>query len=95
MEVTDADKIPLFVSLFTALGLWVIIFSVVNMLLSAMIEEKGNKILEMMLASTRHHEILTGKLLGVAAVSATLLVVWGGMDLLGTVGISRLGHRRF
>ncbi|MFT6461970.1 MAG: ABC-2 type transport system permease protein [Maricaulis maris] len=89
-EVTDADKIPLFVSLFTALGLWVIIFSVVNMLLSAMIEEKGNKILEMMLASTRHHEILTGKLLGVAAVSATLLVVWGGMGLLGTVGMQQI-----
>ncbi|MFY0636452.1 ABC transporter permease [Maricaulis maris] len=89
-EVTEADRIPLFVSLFTALGLWVIIFSVVNMLLSAMIEEKGNKILEMMLASTRHHEILTGKLLGVAAVSATLLVVWGGMGLLGTIGMQQV-----
>jgi len=89
-EVTEADRVPLIVSLFAALGLWVIIFSVVNMLLSAMIEEKGNKILEMMLASTRHHEILTGKLLGVAAVSATLLVVWGGMGLLGTLGVQQV-----
>jgi len=89
-EVTAAERIPLVVSAMTAFGLWVIIFSVVNMLLSAMIEEKGNKILEMMLASTRHHEILTGKLLGVAAVSATLLVVWGGMGLLGTVGVQQL-----
>lgn len=89
-EVTAAERIPLIVSAMTAFGLWVIIFSVVNMLLSAMIEEKGNKILEMMLASTRHHEILTGKLLGVAAVSATLLVVWGGMGLLGTFGVQQL-----
>ena len=89
-EVTAAERIPLIVSAMTAFGLWVIIFSVVNMLLSAMIEEKGNKILEMMLASTRHHEILTGKLLGVAAVSATLLVVWGGMGLLGTVGVQQV-----
>lgn len=44
----------------------------------------------MMLASTRHHEILTGKLLGVAAVSATLLVVWGGMGLLGTLGVQQV-----
>jgi len=89
-EVTDAERIPLVVSLATAIGLWVIIFSVVNMLLSAMIEEKGNKILEMMLASTRHHEILTGKLIGVAAVSATLLVVWGGLGLLGMVGVQQV-----
>ena len=89
-EVTDAERIPLVVSAMTAIGLWVIIFSVVNMLLTAMIEEKGNKVLEMMLASTRHHEILTGKLIGVAAVSATLLVVWGGVALLGTLGVQQV-----
>jgi ABC-2 type transport system permease protein len=89
-EVTAAERIPLVVSAMTAFGLWIIIFSVVNMLLTAMIEEKGNKVLEMMLASTRHHEILTGKLIGVAAVSATLLVVWGGMALLGTFGVQQV-----
>ncbi|WP_291841678.1 ABC transporter permease [Maricaulis sp.] len=89
-EVTAAERIPLIVSAMTAFGLWIIIFSVVNMLLTAMIEEKGNKVLEMMLASTRHHEILTGKLIGVAAVSATLLIVWGGMALLGTFGVQQV-----
>jgi len=89
-EVTAAERIPLVVSAMTAFGLWVIIFSVVNMLLTAMIEEKGNKVLEMMLASTRHHEILTGKLAGVAAVSATLLLVWGGMAILGTLGVQQV-----
>ncbi|WP_323761864.1 ABC transporter permease [Maricaulis sp.] len=89
-EVTAAERIPLIVSAMTAFGLWVIIFSVVNMLLTAMIEEKGNKVLEMMLASTRHHEILTGKLAGVAAVSATLLLVWGGMAIMGTLGVQQI-----
>ncbi|RKR03663.1 MULTISPECIES: ABC transporter permease [Maricaulis] len=89
-EVTDAERIPLVVSTMMAIGLWAVIFSVVNMLLTAMIEEKGNKVLEMMLASTRHHEILTGKLIGVAAVSATLLAVWGGIGLLGTLGLQQV-----
>ncbi|WP_417481895.1 ABC transporter permease [Maricaulis sp.] len=84
-EVSTAERLPIFVSIGVAFGLWIVIFSVVNMLLTAMIEEKGNKVLEMMLASSRHHEILTGKLLGVAGVSTTLLLVWGG--LAATVGL--------
>ncbi len=82
-EVTSAERLPFFVAVAVAFGLWVIIFSVVNMLLTAMIEEKGNKVLEMMLSSARHHEILTGKLFGVAAVSFTLLLVWGSISMIG------------
>ena len=82
-EVSENERLPIFVGVATAFGLWVVIFSVVNMLLTAMIEEKGNKVLEMMLASARHHEILVGKLLGVAAVSFTLLLFWGGLASTG------------
>ncbi|MEC9250340.1 MAG: ABC transporter permease [Pseudomonadota bacterium] len=81
--VTDAERIPFVMGIAVAFGLWIIIFSVVNMLLTAMIEEKGNKVLEMMMSATRHYEILTGKLLGVACVSATLLVFWMGLALGG------------
>ena len=84
-EVTSTERLPIIVAIGVAFGLWIVIFSVVNMLLTAMIEEKGNKVLEMMLASSRHHEILTGKLLGVAGVSTTLLFVWGG--LAATIGL--------
>jgi len=89
-EVTEGDRLPIFVGVATAFGLWIVIFSVVNMLLSAMIEEKGNKVLEMMLASARHHEILVGKLLGVAAVSATLLVFWGGLASMAGLGAQQV-----
>ncbi|MBR9824429.1 MAG: ABC transporter permease [Alphaproteobacteria bacterium] len=82
-EITSAERLPFFVAVAVAFGLWIIIFSVVNMLLTAMIEEKGNKVLEMMLSSARHHEILTGKLFGVAAVSFTLLAVWGSISMAG------------
>lgn len=88
-EVTDAERIPVFVGIAVAFILWVIIFSVVNMLLSAMIEEKGNKVLEMMMASSRHHEILLGKLLGVAAVSATLLLFWVCLALGGGIAVQQ------
>jgi ABC-2 type transport system permease protein len=89
-EITQGERLPIFVGVATAFGLWVVIFSVVNMLLSAMIEEKGNKVLEMMLASARHHEILIGKLLGVAAVSFTLLLFWGGLAAAGGFGAQQM-----
>ena len=81
--VTAAERIPFIMGVAVAFGLWIIIFSVVNMLLTAMIEEKGNKVLEMMMSATRHYEILTGKLLGVALVSATLVVFWTGLSVGG------------
>lgn len=81
--VTDAERIPFIMGVAVAFGLWIIIFSVVNMLLTAMIEEKGNKVLEMMMSATRHYEILTGKLLGVAMVSATLVLFWTGLSVGG------------
>jgi ABC-2 type transport system permease protein len=89
-EVTEGERLPIYVGVATAFGLWVVIFSVVNMLLTAMIEEKGNKVLEMMLASSRHHEILVGKLLGVAAVSFTLLLFWGGLASLGGFAVQQV-----
>jgi len=89
-EITEGERLPIFVGVGTAFGLWIVIFSVVNMLLTAMIEEKGNKVLEMMLASARHHEILIGKLLGVAAVSATLLLFWGGLASIGGLGAQQI-----
>lgn len=88
--VSTAERIPFVVGVAMAFILWTIIFSVVNMLLTAMIEERGNKVLEVLLASARFHEILIGKLMGVAAVSATLLLFWGGLGMLGLVGVQTL-----
>jgi len=85
-EVSFADSLPFIVGIVFSIGLWMMIFSVTNMLLTAMIEEKGNKILETLLATARYHEILIGKLAGLAAVSATFMLVWGGIGSGGLVG---------
>jgi len=90
-EVTMADRLPFIVGAMLGFGLWMVIFSVVNMLLSAVVEEKGNKILESLLAHASYREILIGKLLGVAGVSATLLSAWGGFGLLGVLAAANAG----
>jgi len=78
-EVTGADRAPFFVAIILAFILWVAVFSVANMLLTSLVEEKGGKIIELLLSTARFHEILIGKLAGVAGVSATLFVIWGAV----------------
>lgn len=75
-EVTFQDRLPYILGVGAGFVLWSVLFSVVNMLLTSTIEEKGNKILEVLMSSARLTEILTGKLLGVAGVSFTLIGVW-------------------
>lgn len=90
-QVTLADRMPFIVGMALGFALWIVVFSVVNVLLTGVIEEKGAKILEALLASARYHEILIGKLLGVAAVSATLIGVWGLFAIAGLITAARSG----
>jgi len=90
-EVTLADRAPFIVAIALAFVLWMAVFSVANMLLTSLIEEKGGKIIELLLSTARFQDILIGKLLGVAAVSVTLFMVWGGVGVvLSTVGGSAI-----
>ncbi|KAA5803756.1 ABC transporter permease [Alkalicaulis satelles] len=76
-EVTEADRAPFVIAVIMAFVLWMAVFSVANMLLTSLIEEKGGKIIEVLLSTARFQDILIGKLAGVAAVSMTLFAVWG------------------
>lgn len=78
-EVTLRQRAPFFAALALAFILWSVVFSVANMLLTGVIEEKSNKILDTILTSVTPLELLIGKLLGVAAVSATLFLFWGAL----------------
>jgi ABC-2 type transport system permease protein len=78
-RVTIRDRAPFYAALALAFILWSVVFSVANMLLSGVIEEKSNKILDTLLTSVSPIELLTGKLLGVAMVSVTLFLFWGAL----------------
>jgi ABC-2 type transport system permease protein len=56
--------------------LWVAIFGVVQMLLNNIIEEKSNRIIEVLLSSVTPGELMMGKLIGIAAVGLTMVSVW-------------------
>lgn len=64
--------------------LWVAIFTVVNMLLNNTVEEKSNRIIEVLLSSATPWEIMSGKLIGIAGVGLTMMVGWI-LSLLGVL----------
>jgi ABC-2 type transport system permease protein len=95
-EVTARQRAPAFAALALTFILWSVVFSVANMLLSGVIEERSNKILDTILTSVTPMELLMGKLLGVAAVSATLFLFWGALGgALLTTAATQLGDSVF
>ncbi len=83
-EVTARDTAPFFAAVMFAFILWSVVFSVANMLLTSTIEEKSGKVLDSLLCATPVRALLSGKLLGVAAVSLTLLSGWALAGMLAT-----------
>jgi ABC-2 type transport system permease protein len=73
------DQLPAVAGFALGMLLWMMIFTSAGILLNSVIEEKSSRILEVLLASASAGEIMGGKILGVAAVTATVLAVWAGL----------------
>ena len=85
--------------------LWMVVLTGAGMLLNSVIEEKNSRILEVLLTSASVPEIMGGKIMGVAAVTGTILTFWltiGAIlltikspDLTGDVAAFLFGHGRW
>jgi ABC-2 type transport system permease protein len=58
------------------------IVGISQMLVSSTLEEKANRVYEVLLSSVSSRQLMTGKILGICAVGFTLLVVWSGGGLI-------------
>ncbi len=88
-KVTGNDRIPYIVAAGLAILLWLTVFNGAYMLLMSMVEEKINKVLEMLLATTRFSEIFLGKLIGVAALTLATLLPWIILGIIGFYGAAQ------
>lgn len=89
--INSSDTLPFMVATALALFLWLTVFSGAYMLLTSMLEEKLNKLLEMMLATTRFSEIILGKLLGVAALTLSMMAPYILVGITGVVSYVLFG----
>jgi ABC-2 type transport system permease protein len=58
------------------------IMGISQMLISSTLEEKGNRVYEVLLSSVSPFQLMAGKILGICAVGLTLLSIWSGGGLL-------------
>ena len=77
-EVSLADRIRQYAPVGFVYLLWIALMSVVQMLLNNTIEEKSNRIIEVLLSSVTAGELMAGKLIGIAGVGMTMLLAWVG-----------------
>jgi ABC-2 type transport system permease protein len=82
-KVTFKDRLPGFAGLAMGILLWMVVLTGAGMLLNSVMEEKTSRILEVLLTSASVPEIMIGKILGVAAVTGTILAFW--MSVAGVV----------
>ncbi len=64
--------VPIAFALFFMLS----IFTSSNFLLQGVVEEKENRVMEILLSSVSHRELLTGKIFGLGAVGLTQIIIW-------------------
>jgi ABC-2 type transport system permease protein len=83
-KASQREKVRNFAGVGMGFLLWMVVFTGAGMLLNSVIEEKSSRILEVLLTSASVPQIMGGKILGVACVTATVLGVWltiGGVAL--------------
>lgn len=78
-EISLRDRLPGIVGFVLGMLLWSVIFTGAGILLNSIIEEKSSRILEVLLSSASAPEIMFGKILGAAGVTATVLMVWAAL----------------
>ena len=70
--------------------LWIATFTSGNYLLTTTIEEKGNKVMEVLLSAISPMQLLGGKILGQAGVSAVILCMYGSAAMAGLIAFAIL-----
>lgn len=74
--VSMADQIRQWAPVAFVYLLWIAIFAISQMLLNNTIEEKSNRIIEVLLSSVTPGELMMGKLMGIAGVGLTMIGSW-------------------
>ena len=70
--------------------LWIVTFTCGQFLLTTTIEEKGNRVMEVLLSAVSPMQLLGGKILGQAMVAAVMLLMYGGMIGVGLSALAML-----
>ena len=75
-KVEAKDKARNFAPMAFVYMLWIAVFTIAQMLLTNTIEEKSNRIIEVLMSSASPFQIMSGKIAGIAATGLTVILSW-------------------
>jgi ABC-2 type transport system permease protein len=77
-EVSAEDQIRQWAPMGFVYLLWVAVFTISQMLLTNTVEEKSNRIIEVLLSSVSPVELMAGKITGIAQTGLAIIAAWIG-----------------
>ena len=80
-EQKSFSEFEFFLGLFLALIIYFVIFIFGNQVMRGVIEEKTNRIIEVIVSSVKPFELMMGKIIGIALVGLTQFLLWGVLTL--------------
>ena len=89
-EVPDNEVARQLIPMAFMMLLWIATFTSGNYLLTTTIEEKANKVMEVLLSAISPMQLLAGKILGQAGVSAVILCMYGSAAIAGLVAFAMM-----
>lgn len=81
-QMGESDWGNVFFPFFTGFAFMIAIFTVSGYLMQAVIEEKENRIIEVLITSVSPLQLIGGKVIGIIAVGFTQLLAWLGLAML-------------
>ena len=87
-ENPENIKIRMILPIVLMMLLWVSTLTSGNYILTSTIEEKSNRVMEVLLSAVSPMQLMTGKLLGQSVVASFMMVMYGGMAILGLFAIA-------
>ncbi|GAB4381592.1 MAG: ABC transporter permease [Salibacteraceae bacterium] len=95
-SISETDVLPAVVGLGFSVLIYLFIFMYSVMVMRGVIEEKANRIVEVIISSVKPFQLMAGKILGVGAVGLTQFVVWVVLSvILVAIGSTTLIDSRY
>lgn len=76
-EQTSSSSMSYMLGLILGMMLYMFILLYGTMVMTSVIEEKSSRVLDVLVSSVKPSQLLMGKILGVAAVAVTQVIIWG------------------
>jgi ABC-2 type transport system permease protein len=78
-QVSEREWLNLLLPFFAGFAFMIALFTTSGYLTQAVVEEKENRTMEVLLTSVSSQQLMAGKIIGMVAVGWTQLLVWGGL----------------